>query len=110
MYTMLTYRKGALVVEASPSPLSRLWQVDAAYGDYMGWSRHRADGHPAMTQTIVYRAEDGKSFAGDSVRYVWKVDHWQRTTRVAVSYPSEKGASDMAGFHVKGLDAFPGLH
>lgn len=36
MYTMLTYRGGHLAVEKSPSALSALWQVDAAYGDYMG--------------------------------------------------------------------------
>ena len=109
MYTMLTYRDEALVIESSPSPLSRRWQVDAAYGDYMGWSRTLVDGHAAMTQTIVYRNDDGKSFTGDSVRYVWKVDRWHRTTRASVSFPTEKGAAAMAGFHVKGLDTFPGL-
>ncbi len=109
MYTMLTYRAGALVTEASPSPLSQRWQVDAAYGDYMGWSRHVVDGHATITQRIVVRAEGGASFAGNSTTYVWNVNHWQRTTRTAISFPSEKAASSIAGFHVKGLDAFPGL-
>jgi len=109
MYTMLTYRHGALVVEASPSPLSQRWQIDAAWGDYMGWARHIAGGHATMTQSIVFRAEDGDSFTGNRVTYVWDVDHWQRTARAAISFPSEKSASAMAGFHVKGLDAFPGL-
>jgi hypothetical protein len=109
MYTMLTYRDGALVTEASPSPLSQRWQIDAAYGDYMGWSRHIVDGHAAMTQSIVFRSAGGKSFAGQSVTYVWDVDHWQRTARASISFPSETAASAIAGFHVKGLDAFPGL-
>lgn len=110
MYTMLTYRSGALVVEASPSPLSQRWQVDAAWGDYMGWARHIVAGHAAMTQSIVFRAEHGQSFSGTSVRYVWSIDHWQRTTKSSISYPTVKAASAMAGFHVAGLDAFPGLH
>jgi hypothetical protein len=109
MYTMLTYRNGALVAEASPSPLSQRWQIDAAYGDYMGWSRHIVGGHATMSQSIVFRAEGGESFAGRRVTYVWDVDHWQRTARASISFPTEKAASAIAGFHVKGLDAFPGL-
>jgi len=109
MYSMLTYRDGRLVVEASPSPLSRLWQVDAAYGDYMGWHRHFVDGRAVMTQSIVYRKVDGRSFAGTRVTYRWNADHWVRSGRSAISFPSEKAASSIGGFHVKGLGAFPGL-
>ena len=110
MYTMLTYRDGALVVEASPSPLSQRWQVDAAYGDYMGWSRHIVDGHATMTQSIVYRADDGESFAGQQrdVRLERRPLAAYDASRRSPS-PRRRRASAMAGFHVKGLDAFPGL-
>jgi hypothetical protein len=109
MYTMLTYRAGALVVEASPGPLSQHWQIDAAWADYMGWWRHVVNGHAAMTQRIVLRVDGGHSFAGHSVTYVWNVDHWVRTTRAPIHFPTAKAASAIGGFQVKGLDAFPGL-
>jgi hypothetical protein len=111
MYTMLTYRRGALVIEASPAALSQRWQIDAAYGDYMGWSRHVVAGHATVAETIVSRSEQGTgtSFTGQRVTYVWKVNHWQRTTTTSVFFPTARAASAIGGFHVRGLDTFPGL-
>lgn len=110
MYTMLTYRAGRLAVEKSPSPLSARWQVDAAYGDYMGWWRHTlADGQIAMTQKIAFRTAQGEQFRGHNVTYVSSGTTWVRTTSVATFYPTEKAASAIGGFHVSGLNAFPGL-
>jgi hypothetical protein len=109
MYTMLTYRTGALVVEQSPSSLSRLWQVDAAYGDYLGWWRHRVDGRIAMTQHIAYRDAGGTSFSGRDVTYVRTAHGWARATTKHTRYPTERAASAIGGFRVTGLAAFPGL-
>ncbi len=110
MYTMLTYRAGALVVERSPSPLSPLWQVDAAYGDYLGWWRHTlGDGGVAMTQKVAIRSLGTTRFQGDNVRYVWSADRWTRTATTAASYPTVRSAAVIGGFHVAGLAAFPGL-
>ncbi len=109
MYTMLTYRAGSLIVEQSPSPLSTRWQIDAAWVDYMGWQRHVVDEHAAMTQRIVVRVDGGESFRGHRVTYVWNAGHWVRTTKVAISFPTARAASAIAGFHVTGLKAFPGI-
>jgi hypothetical protein len=110
MYTMLTYRDGALAVEKSPSPLSPLWQVDAADGDYMGWWRHTlANGHVAMTQKIASRVGSGPRFRGHNVTYAWTKGSWVRTTSSAHSYATGRAASVIAGFHVTGLKAFPGV-
>ncbi len=109
MYTMLTYRPDGLRVERSPSPLSPLWLVDAAYGDYIGWRRHHLpDGHVAMTQRIAFRTEGTNRFKGRDVTYVWSVDHWVRTTTAPTSYSTVRSASGVGGFHVAGLEAFPG--
>jgi hypothetical protein len=109
MYTMLTYRAGALLVERSPSPLGARWQIDAAYGDYLGWWRHRVDGQVAMTQQIAYRAADGTRFTGRDVTYLRTPTGWSRTTTTRTSYPTERAASAIGGFHVTGLATFPGL-
>lgn len=110
MYTMLTYRSGALDVEPSPSALSHKWQVDAAYADSMGWWRHTlADGRVAMTQRIAYRDGQSQRFTGHNVTYAWDGNGWTRVSRVATSYPTAKAAGKIAGFHVSGLAAFPGI-
>lgn len=110
MYTMLTYRPGGLVVEHSPSPLSRRWQVDAAYGDYLGWWRHTGtDGRTLMTQKIAVRTGVGDSFSGHNVTYVWSANRWVRASTRATTYPTAKAASVIAGFHVPGLKRFPGI-
>lgn len=110
MYTMLTYRSGGLRVEACPSPLSRLWLVDAAYGDYVGWQRHRmSDGRVAITQRVAYRTEGTDRFTGRDITYVWTADHWVQTTTTPTSFSTVRSASGVGGFHVAGLEAFPGL-
>lgn len=109
MYTMLTYRAGALVVERSPSPLSSRWQVDAAYGDYLGWWRHRVGGEVAMTQQIAYRDADGTGFSGRDVTYVRSATGWTRAWTTRTTYPTEQEAAAIGGFHVTGLVPFPGL-
>jgi hypothetical protein len=111
MYTMLTFRAGALVVERSPSPLSPRWQVDAAYGDYMGWWRHvAADGKVTVTQKIAVRNESGQGFSGHNATYAWSAARgWTRTSTVHVSYPTVKSAAVIGGFHVGSLARFPGL-
>lgn len=110
MYTMLTLRDGALVVEPSPSPLGARWQVDAAYGDYMGWSRHTlADGRIAMTQQIAFRAKDGTSFNGHDETYVWGSSGWTRLSRSTTHYANQRAVAAIGGFHVPGLARFPGL-
>lgn len=110
MYTMLTVRAGRLVVEKSPSPLDSLWQVDAAYGDYMGWWRHvTAGGRVTMTQKIAFRTGNTTHFTGSDVTYAWSGGHWTRTTSSATTYPTQRLAAAIAGFHVAGLEAFPGI-
>jgi hypothetical protein len=110
MYTMLTFRNGHLVVEKSPSPLSPLWQVDAADGDYMGWWRHVSpSGTVTMTQKIASRIGSGSRFSGHDVTYTWTKGAWKRTSSIARDYPTGKAASVIAGFHVAGLGAFPGI-
>lgn len=110
MYTMLTYRPGGLVVERSPSPLSHRWQVDAAFGDYMGWWRHTGiAGRTTVTQKIAVRSGSGSSFSGRNVTYVWSTNRWERTATRATTYPTAKAASVIAGFHVPGLGRFPGV-
>jgi hypothetical protein len=110
MYTMLTYRGGRLVDEESPSPLSPLWQIDSADGDYMGWWRHTtAGGAIAMTQKIAVRIGTGDRFRGHDVTYVWSKDAWVRTSSSRTTYATGEQASVIAGFHVPGLKAFPGI-
>lgn len=110
MYTMLTYRAGRLAVEKSPSPLSPLWQVDAAYGDYLGWWRHiLPDGRVGVTQRIAVRRGDTARFLGRDVTYAWSANRWVRTSVTPTAYPAVRLASEIGGFQVAGLAAFPGL-
>jgi hypothetical protein len=110
MYTMLTYRSGRLVVEKSPSPLSPLWQIDAADGDYMGWWRHiSASGTVTMTQKVAVRIGDGDRFRGHNVSYSWSDGAWGRTASSTRTYATGTQASVIAGFHVPGLKRFPGI-
>jgi len=110
MYTMLTYRADGLAVEKSPSSLSTLWQVDAAYGDYIGWWRHTlADGALAMTQKIAVRTGETARFTGHNVTYVWSANNWTQRATTPTAYSTVHAASAIGGFHVAGLKAFPGL-
>ena len=109
MYTMLTYRSGRLVTERSPAPYGALWQVDAAYGDYMGWQRQLRPGQVAMTQRVAVRVDGTDRFTGDDVTYVWSANRWVRSTQAPTTYASERLAARVGGFHVAGLTAFPGL-
>jgi hypothetical protein len=110
MYTMLTVRSGRLVVEKSPSPLSPLWQVDAASGDYMGWWRRvLPDGSVTMTQKIAVRIGTGNRFHGTNVTYTWSDGAWSRTANSRHFYATGKQASAISGFHVGSLDRFPGI-
>ncbi len=110
MYTMLTYRSGKLVVENSPYPGSRLWLVDAADGDYMGWWRSTSPtGQFEMTQKVAVRDNDGSRFSGHDVTYTWSSHGWVRTSSTATTYASGKRASVIAGWHVPNLKAFPGV-
>lgn len=110
MYTMLTYRADKLVVEKSPSTLSTLWLVDAAYGDYIGWRRHTlAYGALAMTEKIAVRTDGTTRFTGHNETYAWTVNHWAHRATTPTAYPTISSASAIGGFQVAGLKAFPGL-
>lgn len=62
-----------------------------------------------MTQKIAVRVDGTATFKGHNVTYVWTKTHWARSAETATSYPSVRAASVIGGFHVAGLQAFPGL-
>jgi hypothetical protein len=110
MYTMLTYRSGRLVKEVSPSSLSPLWQIDAAYGDDIGWWRHVTPGHQIrLTQRIAVRDLGRQTFGGHDTSWAWTKHGWDQLSRKPTTYGSPRAASAIGGFHVAGLAAFPGL-
>ncbi len=76
----------------------------------MGWWRHTlADGRIAMTQKIAVRIGSGQHFRGHDVTYAWTSGRWARTSATSTSYATGQQASTISGFHVSGLEAFPGL-
>ncbi|MGH3471522.1 MAG: hypothetical protein ACRDPG_05705 [Nocardioidaceae bacterium] len=110
VYTMLTYRHQALVVERSPLGDSTWW-VDAAYNYDFAWARHtRSNGVVTMTQKSAFRTSlHGHRFAGTDITWAWRSGHWAKRATVKRSYPTATAAAMMAGWRVPGLDRFPGV-
>ena len=112
-YTMLTYRKGRLVMEKSPAVGaygSNLWAIDSSLRAYAGWNRHVGKhGRITMTQRIAFRNSTGKRYSGHDVRYVWRSGNWKRVKRVNRTYRNKARAARIAGWHVGHLQRFPGL-
>lgn len=107
-YTMLTERHGRLVVEKSPGGAKR-WYVDAAWSVDVGWSRHVRHGHATVTKKAALRVNGGKHFRGHNTRYIWRHGHWVKKNHHKTFYKNARKASRISGWHVHGLDRFPGL-
>ncbi|HLR85604.1 MAG TPA: hypothetical protein VK059_11685 [Nocardioidaceae bacterium] len=111
-YTMLTYRRGRLVVEKSPATGaygSNRWAIDSSLAGYAGWNRHVGKrGRVTITQRIAFPNRAGKRYSGHDVRYVWRNGDWKRTKRVRRTYPNANRAARIAGWHVGHLQRFPG--
>ena len=107
VYTMLTYRGGALVVEESPAQGER-WFVDGAWSAAVGWNRDVVDGRVLMRYTFVTRSPDG-SFDGTVTTYRWKDGRWVLIRERDRHYKNARTAVPAAGWHVRGLERFPGL-
>jgi hypothetical protein len=105
-YTMLTYRHGDLVVERSPAYGSR-WFVDAAYSVYAGWDRDRVEDRVLMRFTVAMRSADD-SFDGSTTTYRWRHGSWKQVRERDRHWASARRAAPVAGWHVHGLERFPG--
>lgn len=111
-YTMLTYRKGRLVVERAPGGrlVQGRWTIDSALMIAQGWNRDVGErGRITITQREALRKPSGSGFKGHDTTYAWKGGHWTRVGRVARSYPGNKAARKIAGWYVGHLQRWPGL-
>lgn len=104
-YTMLTFRRGQLREAPSPSG-DEQWWVDNAYAVSVGWHRSIRKGQVRMANTTLFRA-DGK-WNGTRTTYAWKRGDWQVVDRSKLNIRT-KAAQNLAGFHIRGLDAFPAV-
>lgn len=107
LYAMLTYRRGALVVERSPAQGAR-WYVDSAWSVAVGWDRERVDDRILMRYTYLTRSADD-TFDGSTTTYRWGKGCWVRVVKRAKHVPSARAAESYAGWHVHNLKRFPGL-
>ncbi|MDN5851701.1 MAG: hypothetical protein L0K86_02430 [Actinomycetia bacterium] len=112
-YTMLTYRRGRLVVEKGPASGAyggRTWAIDSSLSGYAGWNRHvNKRGRVSITQRVAFPNRKGKRYSGHNVRFVWRNGDWKRTKRTHRTYKNAKRAAKIAGWHVGHLQRFPGL-
>jgi hypothetical protein len=107
LYTMLTYRGNRLVVEKAPTAGDQWW-IDAAYSVFAGWNRDVRDGKVLMRFTLAMRSRDD-SFDGYTTTYVWRQAGWHRLHKTSRHWASARRAEPVAGWHVRGLERFPGL-
>lgn len=108
-YTMLTYRRGRLVVEAPPDGYDH-WYIDAAYSVYAGWWRRIDDnGRVKLVDKLALRDGAKRTFSGTNTTYVWRNGHWAEKRTLKRHYKNAKAASKIAGFHIRGLARFPGV-
>ncbi|UPK74027.1 hypothetical protein MU582_16535 [Nocardioidaceae bacterium SCSIO 66511] len=112
-YTMLTVRKGRLVVEKCPAfgPYGSIrWGVDSSLMSYAGWRRNVSpNGVITMTQRIATRNGDGVAFKGYNVRYAWSHGRWTKIKRIPRWYKNTRQARKVGGWHVWHLKRFPGI-
>lgn len=109
-FTMLTYRRGTLVVEANPAPQphGRRWGVASSVMRYAGWHRHVwPAGRITMTLKVARRDGDSAVLRGYNLRYEWRRGDWHRARRVHKAYRSTRRAARIAGWHAGRLDHFP---
>lgn len=112
-YTMLTYRRGDLVVEKSPATGAYggdRWAIDASLVASAGWKRHAGRrGRVTMTQRTATRNGDGPRYSGRNVRYAWRHGDWKRVNRTPRTYKNGRRAHRIAGWQVGHLERFPGI-
>lgn len=111
-YTMLTYRKGRLVIERSPGDrIDRgRWMVDSALMIHAGWHRDVGPrGRVTITERDALRTGEGKRFRGHDVRYAWRGGRWVRVDSTARTYRGNRQARSIGGWHVGHLERWPGL-
>ena len=108
-YTMLTYRLGRLVKAPSPSALGPRWYVDAAYSVDLGWWRHVDAGQVRLVEKEALRDGARRSFSGTHTTYAWRAGHWVKQRVVERHYDNPHQAARISGWHVNGLDRYPGL-
>jgi hypothetical protein len=107
-YTVLRYRHGMLRREAAPDG-SRRWLVAGTGSPLLGWHQYFGDiGGDHMIRISAARRHDG-SYAGSKTTYGWHHGGWVRLHGGRpVVYLNRKAAERAVGFHITGLEQFPG--
>jgi hypothetical protein len=106
-FTVLTYRRGRLVVQKCPFYRTREWAVDAYANGYLGWYRRTHHGRVHMRLKYVSRVGSSARFTGRTIRYTWRHGGWHKHGTRKISYPNAAQASRIGGWHVNGLPRWP---
>ncbi len=106
IYTMLTHRRGELVLTRSPRG-DNIWYVDQAFNTAFGWWRSTHGGEVRMTEKAAYGRSD-RTFAGRNTTFAWRSGRWVKLFSTRKVYATPRQAYRIAGWHVVGLAEFPG--
>jgi hypothetical protein len=102
-YTVLTYRRGALVVEHNPGASYPEWVVDAYANGYVGWTRTVRHGHVYAVLRDVFRVSTSHRWRGKARRFQWGAHGWVKAGTRTLSITGDRRASHIGGWHVPGL-------
>lgn len=106
-HTVLTVRRGRLVVAEAPGRWGPDWVTDGAYSVAIGWRRYVKDGRAFVLSQAVQRQAQPERWTGRSVKFVWRKDRWNRVSSRPLRPRTDAAAYRFGGWHVKGLPRYP---
>jgi hypothetical protein len=105
-FTTLTMRAGRLV-RLDPPGREDEWMIDGAFSFFAGVVRRVENGTAVVTVRQAGRNGLRPTFTGIDRTYVWAGDAWQHRSTTRTSYPDDKAADVVGGWHVAGLPRYP---
>lgn len=105
-FTTLTVRSDRLV-RLDPPGGEDEWMVDGAFSFHAGVTRRVEDGRAVVVLREAGRDGARETFSGRDRTYVWRDGGWQHRSTVRTRYRTERAASRVGGWHVRGLPRFP---
>lgn len=103
-FTVLTWRKGELVVLNAPGK-GRWWWIDSAVWINAGWQHRKVDDEGLVRKRVAMRegnAAEGP-IRGKVSTFRWTRDGWDRVNRRTIYSMSDRRASRWGGWRVQGI-------
>jgi hypothetical protein len=113
-FRVLTYRDGQLNTLRAPRALRRTgqsretstWTVDSSYSFQVGVDRSVSRGRVFLTVKSSERNASGRGHTGWTVRYQRTGGDWKAVSIKKVRYPTDRAASAVGGWRVRGIPRF----